>query len=91
LGLAGERFVVAFLGTAANVTWDRLEPYVIREREIRGDGEILAFFEDFVCRIRENHPLEKAYGLELKKIVRGSREESSVNLPSPDRPSPGPN
>jgi hypothetical protein len=35
-----ERLAVSLLGTAMHRTWDILEPYITREREIRGDDEI---------------------------------------------------
>lgn len=68
LGLVDERYAVALMGTLANRAWAVLGPYILCERQLRSDDEVLAFFEDFVCRVRENHPLAKAYGINFKRI-----------------------
>lgn len=74
LGLVDEKFAVSILGSAAHRTWNILEPYIFREREIRDDRDTLAFYEDFVCRTRENHPLTKAYGLKFKRVNSDGRQ-----------------
>jgi hypothetical protein len=71
LGLVDERFAVSLLGDAAEADWSILEPFIFRQREISGDIYIYAFYEDFVCRIRMNYPVTKAYGLKFKKVSEG--------------------
>jgi hypothetical protein len=82
LGLVDERFAVSMLGTSAHRVWDILEPYIRHERGIRGDDDVLAFFEDFVCRTRDNYPPSRAYGLKFRKLANGARDKSS-EIPSP--------
>jgi hypothetical protein len=69
LGLADEKFVVSLLGNPADRSWKVLEPYILREREIQDNNDILAFYEDIIYRIRENCPVIKAYGIKLKKLT----------------------
>jgi hypothetical protein len=69
LGLADEKFVVSLLGNPADRSWRVLEPYILREREIQGNDDILAFYEDMVHRIRENYPVIGAYGIKLKRVT----------------------
>jgi hypothetical protein len=71
LGLVDERFAVSLIGDAAEADWSILEPYIFRQREISGDGYIFAFYEDFVCRVRMNYPVTKAYGLKFKRVSEG--------------------
>ena len=71
LGLVDERFAVSLLGIGANRTWNTLEPYIFKEREIRVDRDVWAFYEDFVCRARENLPLANSYGLKFKRVASG--------------------
>lgn len=71
LGLVDERFAVSLLGDAAERDWRTLEPYIFRERQLCGDDYVFAFYEDFVCRIRENYPVTKAYGLKFKRVSDG--------------------
>ena len=65
-----EKFVVSTLGYRVNEAWEVLEPYILNERKIRNDKDFQTFFEDLVCRIRENWPPEDAYGLKLKSARR---------------------
>jgi len=69
LGLIDERFAVSLLGIGANRTWNMLEPYIFQEREIRVDRDVWAFYEDFVCRARQNLPLADSYGLKFKRVA----------------------
>jgi hypothetical protein len=68
LGLVDERFAVSLLGDAAERAWRTLEPYIFNERRICGDDYVFAFYEDLVCRTRENYPVTKAYGLKFKRV-----------------------
>jgi hypothetical protein len=67
-GMVDEKFLISTLGTALDRAWTILEPYINGERELRGNTEILAFYEDLVCRTRENYPLSKAYGIRFKRV-----------------------
>ncbi|HEX3958851.1 MAG TPA: hypothetical protein VHZ03_19850 [Trebonia sp.] len=69
LRLADEKFVISLLGNPADRTWKVLEPYILREREVQGNDDILAFYEDMVHRIRENYPVTKAYGIKVKRVT----------------------
>jgi hypothetical protein len=40
----------------------------MNERKIRGGTEIYAFYEDFVCRAKDNYPLTKAYDIKFRRI-----------------------
>lgn len=63
-----EPYAITFMGYRANRAWDELEPYIIRERQIRDDSDYLVFFEDLVCRIRDHWPPTKSYGFKLKTL-----------------------
>jgi hypothetical protein len=69
LGLADEKFVVSLLGNPADRSWKVLEPYILRERDIQDNDDILAFYEDMVHWIRENFPVIEAYGIKLKRVT----------------------
>ena len=58
--------------------WNTVEPYIFQEREIRADRDFLVFYEDFVCRARDNRPLTNAYGLKFKRVGSGSRAPGSA-------------
>jgi len=64
-----EPYAVTFMGYRANRAWTELEPYIIRERQIRDDSDYLVFFEDLVCRIRNHWPPTKAYGFKLRSLT----------------------
>jgi hypothetical protein len=81
LGLVDERFAVSLLGIGANRTWNTLEPYIFQEREIRADWDFLVFYEDFVCRARDNRPLTNAYGLKFKRVGSGGRAHGAAGSP----------
>jgi hypothetical protein len=63
-----EPYAVTFMGYRANRAWSELEPYIIREREIRGDSDYLVFFEDLICRIRDHWPPTQKYGFKLRSL-----------------------
>ena len=69
LGLADERFVVSLLGNPADRSWKILEPYILRERDIQDNDDILAFYEDLIHRIRENFRVIRACGIKLKRVT----------------------
>lgn len=48
-----ESHVVPLFAYRANQAWNALEPYILRERQIRGDGVFASYFEDLVCRSRD--------------------------------------
>lgn len=68
-GIADERTVVSVLGYRADRAWSALEPFILKEREARGDAHYAAFFEDLVARTRKNWPPEEHYGLKLRKLT----------------------
>jgi hypothetical protein len=100
LGMADERFAVSLLGDAAERDWRTLEPYIFRERELCGDAYVFAFYEDLVCRTRENYPVTEAYGLKFKRVGDGYpplpgpkqvQQKSAATAPTlidPDEPNP---
>ncbi|MEV5568713.1 hypothetical protein AB0L06_01575 [Spirillospora sp. NPDC052269] len=55
-GILDEPFATNFMGYRANLIWIALEPYILRERSLRNDSDYLIFYEDLICRIRENWP-----------------------------------
>jgi hypothetical protein len=61
LGLADEQVVISLLGYSINRAWSALEPYILRERTLRNDDYHLIFFEELVCRTRDNWPPHVAY------------------------------
>jgi hypothetical protein len=67
-GFISEASAVSLLGYRADRMWDKLEPFVIGERKIRGDNDFSCYYEDFVCRVRAAWPPEKTYGLKLKRL-----------------------
>ena len=46
-----EDLVIGSFGEGLNEVWKVLEPYICRERQIRGT-DYMGFFEDLVCRFR---------------------------------------
>jgi hypothetical protein len=85
LGLVDERYAVSLMGVQASRAWVILEPYIIHERKMRDDAEIYAFFEDLVCRAKDNYHLTKAYGIKFRRMEDRRREQSQPTIPpSPD-------
>jgi hypothetical protein len=62
-----EDVVIGFFGVGMNQLWTVMEPYILRERQIRRMG-YMVFFEDLVCRFRERDPATVYEGLELRKL-----------------------
>lgn len=68
-GLADEKIVVSLFGYRADRLWRVLEPYVMAERALRGnDNNYCNFFEDLVCRTRDNWPVIEGYGIEVQHL-----------------------
>jgi hypothetical protein len=53
-GLIDENIVVSMFAYRANRAWVSLEPYILEERRFRNDDYHVSYFEDLVCRIRDN-------------------------------------
>ena len=66
--IADEAIVVTLFGFRANRAWTILEPYIHREREIRGDPFYAVPFEDLVCRVRDGWPPDHRYRLRYRKV-----------------------
>jgi hypothetical protein len=80
--IVSEAEAVSTLGYRANRLWTKLEPYIERERQIRGDDDYAKFWEDFVCRVRTNWPPEQHYKIVVRRLPRPSEDG---NLPvAPD-------
>jgi len=79
-GVVDEAVVITQIGYRARRAWSALEPYIIGERKIRGDENFASPFEDFVCRIMDNWPPEKSYGLNLKKMTTETAERRENRL-----------
>ncbi|WP_425563113.1 DUF4760 domain-containing protein [Microbispora amethystogenes] len=63
-GMAEESLVVPLIGYRASRAWDALEPFILREREIRGsDDKYANMYEDLVWRVPRHVPLITSYGL----------------------------
>lgn len=67
-GILEEVMAVSTLGFRADHLWVELEPFVTKEREIRGNNDFAKFFEDVVCRIRANWPPEEHYGITIRRL-----------------------
>ena len=67
-GIVRERQAVAALGYRADQLWRKLEPFILAERRIRGDGDHAKFFEDFICRVRTHWPPEKSYSIPVQRL-----------------------
>ncbi len=67
-GLADEKIAVSIFGYRTNRAWVALEPYILRERILRNDDLYAGYFEDLVCRIRDNWPPSVKYGLEVQRL-----------------------
>lgn len=68
--IVSEKLLTSFMGESAKITWDILEPFILKERELFGpktNGEYQMFFEDLVARVIENPPHEIRKKLCLRK------------------------
>ncbi|NRQ34145.1 hypothetical protein HII36_20150 [Nonomuraea sp. NN258] len=90
MNMADEVLVVPLFGYRANRAWKALEPFVMRERELRGPNDGFGtFYEDLVCRIRDKFPLDKSYGLVLRRLPADPPQErpddpTGESAPTPD-------
>lgn len=66
-GIVDEKLIISFMGESIDKAWVVLEPYILRERELRG-GEYQEYFEDLVVRIRKNPPDLIRKRLKLQEI-----------------------
>ncbi|GAA1502444.1 hypothetical protein GCM10009677_37610 [Sphaerisporangium rubeum] len=84
--MADESLVIPLLGYRANRAWQALDPFIRRERELRGDSDRYAcLYEHFVSRIRANMPLDTSFGLRLQTIP---PEEPGSSGPGATRQTP---
>lgn len=67
--MASEAIIVGMFGFRANRTWIALEPYIEREREIRGDPEYVTMFEHVVARTRQMWPPPARYGFTFQRLA----------------------
>jgi hypothetical protein len=67
-GIISEASAVSTLGFRANNLWTKLEPFIVGERNIRGDDDSARYFEDFVCRVRTHWPPEKYYRMPTHRL-----------------------
>jgi hypothetical protein len=79
LGMIDEEFAIGFLGYRARNDWEALEPYIVQERQLTNNPDLLVFFEDLVCRVRENGPVIDAYPSRLKRVTPPGLSVASVN------------
>jgi len=63
-----EDLVIGFFGVGLNQLWTVLEPYILRERQIRRMG-YMVFFEDLVSRFRSREPATVYEALGLRKLT----------------------
>jgi len=75
LNIAEERSVVSLFGYRADRAWRALEPYIREERRLRGGDPFARFFEDLVCRTRENAPWPVKYQVRLRQLPEPERAE----------------
>ena len=80
--IVSEAEAVSTLGYRANRLWTRLEPYIERERQIRGDDDYAQFWEDFVCRVRSNWPPEQHYRIVIRRLPRLSEDSNRPIVPN---------
>lgn len=69
-GAVDDRYVIAFTGDTVDSAWSALEPYIIRERELK-KGDYQEFFEHLVVHVRENPPFLVRQRLKLRKLSDG--------------------
>ncbi|MDT5033078.1 MAG: hypothetical protein QOC94_3249 [Actinoplanes sp.] len=70
--VAKESIIVAILGYRASIAWDALEPFILKEREIRGNPYFVCYFEDLVSRARANYPAVSTYNIQLRRLDRSA-------------------
>ena len=63
-----EDLVIGFFGVGLNELWTVLEPYILRERQIRRMG-YMVFYEDLVYRFRAREPANVYEALGLHKLT----------------------
>ena len=80
--MADEGLVIPLVGYRASKAWDALEPYIRREREIRGPGDRYAcMYEDLVVRVRAHIPLDTSYGLRPKSLPETPNQQQGEKRP----------
>lgn len=80
--MADESLVVPLIGYRASRAWDALEPFIRRERQIRGSGDRYAnMFEDFVWRVRRHKSLDASYGLHPKTLPDPDSDQEKPQTP----------
>ncbi|MGD8456573.1 MAG: DUF4760 domain-containing protein [Anaerolineales bacterium] len=64
-GIVDENLVLGYIGESVTSCWSVLEPYILREREIRG-GDFQVYFEHLAVKARKNPPsqIRRKYKLE---------------------------
>jgi hypothetical protein len=67
--IISEASAVSTLGFRANNLWTKMEPFIMGERNIRGDNDYARYFEDFVCRVRTHWPPEKYYPIPTRRLA----------------------
>jgi hypothetical protein len=67
-GIISEEAAISTLGFRASNLWTAMEPFIVAERELRGDNDFACYFEDLVSRVRPNWPPEKYYGRTLHRL-----------------------
>ena len=67
-GLADEKIIISLFGYRANRLWQILEPYILAERELRGDDHYCFYFEDLVCRTRDAWLASKGLEVEIRRL-----------------------
>jgi hypothetical protein len=69
-GMIRETLAISLFGYRATRVWSAIEPFVLRERELRGSDMVYApFFEDFVARVRITPPGRVVARLHLRSAV----------------------
>jgi Domain of unknown function (DUF4760) len=66
--IVDEEFIVGLIGSRINNAWEKLEPYILQERQTKSNPDYLVFYEDLVCRIRQYGLAVDKYYLKLKRI-----------------------
>lgn len=67
--LIDKEIIIGLLGNRIDRTWRVLEPYILREREVRNIPDFLVFYEDFVCRVREHGLAVNRYRSKLRRLT----------------------
>jgi hypothetical protein len=70
-----EDLVIGFFGVGLNELWTVLEPYILRERQIRRMG-YMVFYEDLVSRFRAREPANVYRALGLHKLTTDQESRS---------------